>query len=222
MDKRTNNAARRTPPKKTKSDGKPSSKSSPTRALPLGSPKPTTTTHSSTANISSKQEMKSPQVILPSFDIPATSDLSFPTGIEVDHDTDDFDISAFADNFRDNLRKEQEERRKKGSYVETFWFFCCMCEHPLQSQQTICSKCPHECCDDCHAKREIPDRGNPDRDEPFKLKIRGRLVNDDTNTEEMGSNEPESSLRREALKVAVEHALQNLWKALDRWETVER
>jgi hypothetical protein len=67
-----------------------------------------------------------------------------------------------------------------------------MCEHLLQSKQTIRRECSHKCCDLCHAKLEFPDKDN------------------DTNTREMESNESESSTHREAQKVAAEHAFQNL------------
>ena len=57
---------------------------------------------------------------------------------------------------------------------------------------------------------------------PSNLKIRGRVVYDNIHTEEIGSNEPENSLRKEALEVAVEHAFQNLWNYSDRWDMVKR
>jgi hypothetical protein len=74
--------------------------------------------------------MKLPQPILPSFSIPDTPDLSCPVGLNVDHDGDNFDFSAFSKTFREKLRREREAR-EKGTYVKTFWFSCCMCEHPL-------------------------------------------------------------------------------------------
>jgi hypothetical protein len=44
---------------------------------------------------------------------------------------------------------------KKDNYVTRFWFECCMCEHPLNSASKSCNKCPHECCEDCYAKRSL-------------------------------------------------------------------
>ena len=43
--------------------------------------------------------------------------------------------------------------RRQGKHVERYWLECCMCEHLLMSNQEKCTKCPHESCDDCHAKR---------------------------------------------------------------------
>jgi hypothetical protein len=93
------------------------------RPLPVGSHKRTTT------KPSSLQETDSPLI--------------------VDELYEDFKIQAFLE----KRHKYQEEIRKNIPGVNHSWFDCCICGHHLQHPETTCSKCPHECCDDCYASQ---------------------------------------------------------------------
>jgi hypothetical protein len=67
--------------------------------------------------------------------------------VEVDQNVEEEDFGIKPEIIRVN---------RKDNYVTRFWFECCMCEYLLNSATKICNKCPHECCEDCHAKRRLP------------------------------------------------------------------
>jgi hypothetical protein len=45
-----------------------------------------------------------------------------------------------------------DSKPPKGS-IQRRWFLCCLCEHLLHSSLSVCNKCRHEICEDCHAKQ---------------------------------------------------------------------
>jgi hypothetical protein len=101
-------------------------------------------TTASQAGLSNRTRTSTETVCDPDLVVPKEVEVDV---IEVDQNREEEELSY--------INLEIFKANRKDNYVRTFWFQCCMCEHPLNSTVQRCNRCPHECCDDCYAKRSM-------------------------------------------------------------------